>query len=413
MKLSIVICVYNTSIEYLTKCLDSITDSTLSELDGAYEICMVDDGSTVDYSSLVEKYDLKYRKTENRGILAARSTGIEMACGEYTAFCDSDDTVSFHYHAPMVRRAEETGADIVINDWAFLTPSIRYYCKNDDLIKNDLDVAGNDTLPAFLKNHGTQHSFYVLWNKVYKTALLRHAFDCVRASALPKDCSYSEDAAINFFAWRDAERIVNVHTGFYFYRIHETQSVNVTSMEKLSRQIESMSACLDVMRHGIGEHPQREELLALIDEWSAMMARAHYSQAKENKFGALFERIRLCYGVDRLTAARASDSKLYASNTLLGNNLERIDACLLTAWRSPRPVSVWHDPRDRYTDRCVKLLSEREKITLAKKESAKIAIPREEIPWRKKIVHNEYVYRLGLILFKKGSRLRAFLKKFV
>ena len=86
MKLSIIICIYNTAIDYLAECIESITNSTLKELDGNYEICMVDDGSTVDYTDLVNKYRINYKKTENRGILAARTTGVEMASGDYDGF---------------------------------------------------------------------------------------------------------------------------------------------------------------------------------------------------------------------------------------------------------------------------------------------------------------------------------------
>ena len=108
MKLSIIICVYNTDYDYLDKCLTSLTRSTLGNATMLkdekieYEIIFVDDGSSKDYTSLVEKYGVRYTKTENQGIFLARALGISLATGDYIAFCDSDDTVSFNYHLPML-----------------------------------------------------------------------------------------------------------------------------------------------------------------------------------------------------------------------------------------------------------------------------------------------------------------------
>ena len=56
MKLSIVICVYNTDKAYLYECISSIFSSTLSD----YEIVLIDDGSTLDYSDIIKEYKLKY-----------------------------------------------------------------------------------------------------------------------------------------------------------------------------------------------------------------------------------------------------------------------------------------------------------------------------------------------------------------
>ena len=95
MRLSVIISVYNTPALFLNECLSSIVNSTLKP--GDYEIILVDDGSELDYSDLVDKYSLKYIKTEKLGILNARLTGIALSVGDYVAFCDSDDTVSINY----------------------------------------------------------------------------------------------------------------------------------------------------------------------------------------------------------------------------------------------------------------------------------------------------------------------------
>ena len=53
--LSVIIPVYNTKIEYLSNCLDSIANSSLIDM----EVIVVDDGSTIDYKELKKKRTTK------------------------------------------------------------------------------------------------------------------------------------------------------------------------------------------------------------------------------------------------------------------------------------------------------------------------------------------------------------------
>lgn len=411
MKLSVIICVYNTATEYLAECIKSITNSTLKEIEGDYEICFVDDGSTVDYSGLRSEFNLKYIKTENRGILSARKTGAEMAEGEYSIFCDSDDTVSFNYHLPMLDAAKKRGADIVINDWAFHTARARYTSKSDETLSSDLDLSGDEILRTFFKHGGAQHSFYVLWNKLYKTELLKQAFSELLSSGYPQSSCYGEDAAINFFAWNMAKRVVNIHTGYYFYRIHQTQTVNATSKEKLKKQIEYMSACFAAMRGGISCTPNESELSERINEWEALMARAHYSVARGAGYTDIFPFISEKYEIGELKKSSVRDAMGYSAVNLLGANFLEIDTALLSVWSSPTAKSVKYKKRDTYTARCVDFLIQSGKAKIAK--PADVVIPKMRNTLKTKLLHNALLYKIGLVFFRKGSRIRNFLKKFI
>ncbi len=413
MKLSVIICVYNTARDYLTECLDGITCSTLKDLAGGYEICMVDDGSLTDYSDIVSKYGLKYLKTENRGILSARLTGVGMASGEYIVFCDSDDTVSHNYYLPMIERAEKSGADIVINDWAFYTPNMKYYCTNDATIKENIDLTGDDTLHLFTKNCGRQHSFYVLWNKLYRADILNKSFASLNEQGYPRDASYAEDAAINFFAWKYAKRVVNIHTGYYFYRIHPTQTVNATSEKRLLEQIEDMARCLRLMRDNVGNNIHRDEINENINAWASLMSRAHFALAKSNGYENLFPKIRELYGIKELRGPIFKDASDYIEKTLLGDNFSKIDSMLLALWNLKDVPNVKYRKKDTYTARCVENLIEHGKISVDKRKPVDIVIPKLKCSLKAKIIHNKCVYALGLIFFKKGSKIRGMLKKII
>ena len=407
MKLSVLICVYNTPKEYLEECLASITSSTLVD----YEICMVDDGSTLDYSALVSFYNVKYVKTENRGILAARLRCIDMAEGEYSVFVDSDDTVSCDFHQRMVEMADRTSADIVMNDWAFRTERARYYCLGDSTVSADVSADGEEVLFKFLSQEGREHSYFVLWNKIYRSELLKSAASYVKKTALMNTPSvYAEDALINFFAFRDAKRMRNIHTGYYFYRIHSSQSVTVSGKDKLRMQITLMSMTLNTMAESLPNTERKKELLASIRRWGELMSRTHYSYASSAGYNELYDIIKVAYRVEKLRRSTMCDQSAYVNNRLLASNFEEIDAALLRIWSDDSVTEVCYDKRDPYVRAFLQRLaaSGRE---ISYSLTASEIIPRAEISLKNKIIHNYYVYNIGLVLFKKGSRLRAFLKK--
>lgn len=407
MKLSIVVCVYNTDKSYLEECLSSIRNSTLRDIEEEYEICMVDDGSNIDYSDLVEKYALNYVKTENQGIYSARKTGAFMAQGQYLAFCDSDDTVSFNYHKPMLDEAESLSSDIVINDWAFHTKRVRYICGKDDTLKYNFNLTGNECLSVFLKNCGNQHSYFVLWNKIYKTEILRRAFIELDEAGIDEHSSYSEDAAINFFAWREASKIVNIHTGYYFYRIHESQTVNVISEEKLLSQINFMTDTLNIMERGIVGRVDEDRLRTYVNKWRALMSRVHYSHAKKHKYKSLFSVIKEKYGTENLKRAGYRESKEYMFTHIFSDDFQGTENALIKAWFSA-PVNLIYSKKDFYAKRTYEYMKKLGKIDSS---AESVTVPKPKNSLTNKIIFNPFAYIISAVVFKKGSKIRAFLKK--
>lgn len=411
MKLSVVICVYNCAPEYLEKCIASVRHSTLDMLQ--YEILLIDDGSQVDYTSIIDRYSVRCIKTENRGILAARTLGIESANGEYIVFVDSDDTVSFNYHRPMLECAMKSSTDVVYNDWAFHTERTRYYCKHDDTISGDISCSGEDVLLTFVRNEGRQHSFFVLWNKLYKRDILIKAICEISAIPhLPKRYNYSEDVLINFFVHRDAKSIKNLHTGYYFYRIHTSQSVSITSEDKLLGQINNMAFTFNTMRNKVGECKHRNRILMHIREWELLMARAHYSHAKGLGYNALYKVISEKYKIEKLVGATLKDNSAYIGNGIIASNIEDIDDVLYSVWSSGVEVSVKRSDLSKYAKTALEyMIAQGKQIKVI--VGGKIIIPKEQISLKMQIVHSRPIAMLGILLFPKGSKLRAFLKRFL
>jgi len=90
---SVIVPCYNAA-KYLDEAVNSIRGQTYSALD----IVTVDDGSTDDTKALLERHareDSRVRvfSGPNRGLSAARNTGMANAVGEFISFLDADDVV--------------------------------------------------------------------------------------------------------------------------------------------------------------------------------------------------------------------------------------------------------------------------------------------------------------------------------
>lgn len=115
IKVSIIVPVYNVE-KYLRKCLNSLVNQTLQEI----EIVVINDGSTDDSQIIIDEfqknYPLKIRSfvKENGGLSDARNFGLNRAEGNYIGFVDSDDYVSTRMFEEMYDLAKKHTAEIVI-----------------------------------------------------------------------------------------------------------------------------------------------------------------------------------------------------------------------------------------------------------------------------------------------------------
>ena len=83
-------------------------NSVLAQTYAPFEIIVVDDGSQDDTRSVVSTFgaQVNYIWQENRGLSAARNTGIRVAKGEYIGVLDADDMYEPEFLARMVTRLE-------------------------------------------------------------------------------------------------------------------------------------------------------------------------------------------------------------------------------------------------------------------------------------------------------------------
>jgi glycosyltransferase involved in cell wall biosynthesis len=86
---SVIIPTFNRSA-FLRKAVDSVLGQTFPDL----ELIIVDDGSADGTGELIKSYNdrrIKYVYQDNTGVSSARNKGLDIACGTFIAFLDSDD----------------------------------------------------------------------------------------------------------------------------------------------------------------------------------------------------------------------------------------------------------------------------------------------------------------------------------
>ena len=137
MKVSVIVPVYNVEL-YLEKCLDSLVNQTLKDM----EIIIVNDGTKDNSEKIIKKYlkkykNIRYYKKENGGLSSARNYGIEFAKGTYIGFVDSDDYVKLDMFSKMYECAINNNSDIVVCDTIIKNKKNEYILKSNLLYSND------------------------------------------------------------------------------------------------------------------------------------------------------------------------------------------------------------------------------------------------------------------------------------
>ena len=119
VKVSVVVPVYNVQ-KYLKKCLDSIVNQTLKEI----EIICVDDGSTDSSGEILDQYAAKDKRVrvihkKNTGYGNSMNIGFAAATGEYIGIVESDDFAELNMFETLYKVAHKNDLDVVKSSFYF------------------------------------------------------------------------------------------------------------------------------------------------------------------------------------------------------------------------------------------------------------------------------------------------------
>ena len=224
IKVSVIIPVYNVST-FVSCNVRSLLSQTLQEV----EFIFVDD-ATPD-NSIDVLYDnlenFPKRKDfvkvihhkENKGLPAARNTGLALAHGEYIYHCDSDDWVEPEMLETMYNAAKAADADIVYCDFFLSFEKKERYMSNPPY-----DTAEDMLKKGFLGGNMK----YNVWNK-----LVRRSLYVDNGILFPEGHSMGEDMTMIQLA-AVADKVAYVPHAFYHYvKLNEGAFSNSYTQKKL------------------------------------------------------------------------------------------------------------------------------------------------------------------------------------
>ena len=246
-KVSVIVPIFNVE-KYLKRCLDSIINQTLQDI----EIILVDDESPDNCPIICDDYAkidsrIKVIHKNNEGLGFARNSGLEIATGQYVAFVDSDDYVDLKMYETLYNVAEKSGYDAIYSGFNIVRKSGKIEIKKQvetftnlfrrtDIDRFIFDMVGADPLyPSDVK--------YLMSSclTLYSTKILKEnnlKFSSEREFI-------SEDLLFNIDYLMLAKKIAIDNNSYYYYCYNEN---SITRSYNKNRFKEQKKIYLEIYR---------------------------------------------------------------------------------------------------------------------------------------------------------------------
>jgi len=255
-RLSVIVPVYNMAADDKLKwCLDSLVHQTLPDED--IEIIAVDDASTDNSFALMKEYEQQYpgrfiavHSPVNHHQGGAKNIGLTIAGGEWIGFIDADDWVTADYYEVLLKKADETGADMVGCDYSLVnshTMEVGQVVHNNTF--EQTGVMDKEKYRKLLLDTGS------LVVKIYKRELVFGELDPAiqgsnamesgsasdswqqevyekRVHIFPEDIFYEDNAISNTWMLR-AKHFEYIQEPLYYYYQHDASTVHTISKKNL------------------------------------------------------------------------------------------------------------------------------------------------------------------------------------
>ncbi len=231
---SIIVPVYKVE-KYLKRCVDSLTNQTLSDI----EIILVDDGSPDNSGEICDSLQekdcrIKVIHKTNGGLSSARNAGIKIAQGQYIGFVDSDDDVALDMYEKMYRVAKRENVDFVMSDYQRICADGRCYLKTLDIPSGlyEKKQMRRIIFPNLIMGENIEYGpLLSVWHCLYRTDFLRQNNLC-----FDEKVRWSEDNIFSAIAGYCCERFYYMK-GEGLYHYYQNQGTITTSYRSGAWQV--------------------------------------------------------------------------------------------------------------------------------------------------------------------------------
>ncbi len=253
MKLSVIVPVYNMAAEgKLNYSMDSLVNQTISD----YEIIAVDDCSTDDSLEILRKYEKKYpgkvkviASPVNKKQGGAKNLGLEIAQGDWIGFMDSDDWITPDYYEKLLKKAEETGADMVGCDYHLTDHHSMEIGKVVHSNKEEqTGILTKEKYKSLILDSGS------LVVKIYKRHII---YDY--PNRFPEGIFYEDNAISNSWMLR-AKHFEYLQEPMYFYYQHQASTVHTITKKRCEDRMEAARIMIEEAKEFGFWEDYREEL---------------------------------------------------------------------------------------------------------------------------------------------------------
>lgn len=225
MDISVIVPIYNVE-NYILECLQSVAAQNKTK---DVECILVDDCGTDNSVKVAKQFISAYKgdisfallhHPENRGLSAARNTGIKNARGKYLFFLDSDDMIKPICLNTLFELSEKYHADMVQGSYESDLASMKHFenCRlpefSDDKSFVKRTLLNYDVNPVMAQNRLVRRQLVVDNNLWFKEGIIH------------------EDLYWSFFLAKVVERICFCKQKTYFYRSTPGSITNKVNIEK-------------------------------------------------------------------------------------------------------------------------------------------------------------------------------------
>jgi glycosyltransferase involved in cell wall biosynthesis len=241
MKVSIIIPVYNVE-RYIIRCLQSVVAQDIDD----YEVLIIDDASPdgsiqlaksfIENNNLTEKFHIVCHE-KNKGLSAARNTGIRVAKGDFLFFLDSDDTIETNALSSLASFITlESQPDFVLGKYVYILDGDKKKEVFD--FETRINLSRSELIHLYLKDK-------LPWNAVNK--LVKRDF-ILQNGLFFEEGITSEDLLWNFLSLAKVKSCTIVNTISYNYFRNNECSIMATARNN-SRYLKDLIRVVDLIQN--------------------------------------------------------------------------------------------------------------------------------------------------------------------